>query len=145
MIEFQFHSFKKIVNVVDPSFEFTTTQVANEDKALEWMRVSFKILERAILESLTNPELLFQTLCFFGINPKTNADEIRIIAFNLDIKFELLANHQIRVRIYNDKEGVLGSSKKAALEGDFSFRKREMLDELIKLVSALSPGIKIIF
>jgi hypothetical protein len=78
-----------------------------------------------------------------GQNPKMSHEEIRLITFNMDIKFEFLSNGLLRVHIYNDKEGVTGSSKKAALEGDFNLRKREMFDELTALISAISSGIKL--
>jgi hypothetical protein len=64
------------------------------------------------------------------------------VAFNLDIKFEILKNGLLRVKIYNDKDGAFGSIKLASLEGDYKFRNREMLDELTKLISVLAPGIK---
>ena len=107
------------------------------------MRVSFNMLEKAVVQSLTDPELLFQTMLFMGTNPKSGTDEIRLITFNLDIKFEFLNNNYLRVRIYNDKNEEFGSAKKASLEGDFNFRKREMLDELTRLLSVISSGIKI--
>ncbi len=122
---------------------FTPNEVTTEDKGLEWIKVSFKILEKAIIQSLTDPNLLFQTLLFIGKNPKTSQEEIRLITFNLDIKFEFLNNGLLRIRVYDDKDKNLGSSKKASLEGDFNFRKREMFDELIKLISLLSQGIKL--
>ncbi|MFA6239200.1 MAG: hypothetical protein WC635_17810 [Bacteriovorax sp.] len=122
---------------------FSPTEVASEEKALEWMKVSFQILEKGLIESLTNPELLFQTLLFMGKNPKTQQLEIRLILFNLDIKYVLLENGLLRIKIYDDKNDSFGSSKKAALLGDFNFRKKEMLDELTKTISMLSAGIKI--
>jgi len=142
LIEKKIHTYQRKLQVLDNK-TFTTNEVSTEDKALEWMKVSFMMLEKAIVKSLTDAELLFQTLLFMGENPKTGLDEIRLIAFNLDIKFEFLPNNLLRVRIYNDKNEEFGTSKKAALEGDFNFRKREMLDELTKLLSAVSSGLKI--
>lgn len=126
---------------IDPQ-SFSSAQMAQEEKGLEWMRVSFKILEQALVESLTNPDFLFQTLFFFGSNPKTLNHEIRLIVFNLDINFVLQKNGMLRIKIFNDKKGEFGSNKKPDLEGDFHFKKREMLDELTNLLSALSPGLK---
>ncbi|MBC7539345.1 MAG: hypothetical protein H7281_11030 [Bacteriovorax sp.] len=142
LIEAEIHYFQNQLNQSQVDKIFSPNEVSQEEKALEWLRVSFQVLEKAVIESLTNPEYLFQTLLFFGINPKTKTHEIRIITFNLDIKFELHNNGSLRVKIYNDKSGELGSNKKTDLEGDFNFRKREMLDELTKLFSVLSPGIK---
>lgn len=142
MIEKKIHQSQLALNLLDDKI-FSATEMATEDKALEWMKVSFTMLEKAVVQSLTDPELLFQTMLFMGKNPKTNRDEIRLITFNLDIKFEFLQNNLLRVRIYNDKNEDFGTAKKASLEGDFNFRKREMLDELTKLLSVVGSGIKI--
>ncbi|MGZ3809075.1 MAG: hypothetical protein ACXVCE_13390 [Bacteriovorax sp.] len=142
LFEKKIHQYQQKLNRVDLK-TFTPTEVSQEDKALEWMKVSFGLLEKAIIQSLTDPELLFQTMLFLGHNPKTSQDEIRVITFNLDIKFEFLPNGLLRVRIYDDKKAEFGSSKKAVLEGDFNFRKREMLDQLTRLISAQSKGIKL--
>lgn len=143
LIEGQLFIFQTALNKSLSSKDFSAIEISQDEKALEWMRVSFKVLEKAIIESLTNPEFLFQALFFFGKNPKSQDLEIRLILFNLDIKFVFLKNGLVRIKIYNDKEQSFGSSQKAALEGDFNFRKREMLDELTKLISVISPGIKI--
>lgn len=141
IIEEELYLFKSALS----SFEnksFTPTEILNEDKALEWLRASFKVLTNAVLESLTNPQFLFQTLLFLGVNPKTLNQEIRVIIFNLDIKLEIQPQNRLRVLVYDDKSGELGASKKPVLSGDFHIRHREMLDELITLIATLSPGIK---
>lgn len=142
LIEKKIGFFQNKLDQID-SRGFTPNIVFSEDKGLEWIKVSFTVLEKAIIQSLTDPNLLFQTLIFIGENPKTSQEEIRLIIFNLDIKFEFLKNGLLRIRIYDDKDKSLGSTKKASLEGDFNFRKREMFDELIKLISLLSNGIKL--
>ena len=139
---------KTYCSILNNNFQqetYKTDQIQNEEKALEWLKVSFSILEKAIVESLTNPDLLFQTLLFFGKNPKTLNDEIRLITFNLDIKFEILNTNRLRIVVYNDKFHELGHEKKPSLSGDFHFRAKEMVDELIKLISAHANGIKFIF
>ena len=119
-------------------------QLEVEEKSLEWMRVSFEVLTKGILESLTNPEYLFQATLFLGINPKDRPQnilrEIRLIAFNLDMTFLLLDDHNLRVLIYNKKPNEEDIPLKPALVGDFSYRKREMFDHFINLFSALSKG-----
>ena len=119
--------------------EFSPRQLEAEEKALEWMRVSFDVLTKAVLESLTNPEFLFQTTFFAGINPKSNMREMRLITFNLDMTFLLLEDHNLRVLIYNKKPGET-SDLKPALTGDYSFRKREIFDQFISLLSVISKG-----
>lgn len=142
LIETEISYFQAKLNLPPQHKSFSPAEISQEEKALEWIKVSFKILEKAVIESLTNTDLLFQTLLFFGVNPKSSLHEIRLITFNLDILFELRADGTLRVKIYNDKKEEFGSNKKADLEGDFSFRKREMFDELTRLLSLLGTGIK---
>jgi hypothetical protein len=142
LIEKKIHTYQRKLQNLDNK-AFTSAEVTTEDKALEWIKTSFTMLEKAVVQSLTDPGLLFQTLLFIGANPKTGLEEIRLITFNLDIKYEFLPNNLLRIRIYNDKNEEFGSAKKASLEGDFNYRKREMLDELTRLLSVISAGIKI--
>lgn len=121
--------------------EFSPRQVENEEKALEWVHVSFEILTKAVLESLTNPDYLFQTTFFAGINPKSKRHEIRLMTFNMDMTFLLLEDNNLRVLIYNIKPGENLNDLKPALMGDYSFRKREIFDQFIILLSAISQGI----
>ena len=120
--------------------QFSPRQIENEEKALEWVRVSFEILTKAVLESLVNPEYLFQTTFFAGINPKSQRREIRLITFNLDMTFLLLEDNNLRVLIYNIKPGETVDNLQPALTGDYSFRKREIFDQFINLLSAISKG-----
>lgn len=143
LILFNIQATQEELNVNLGTKEFTPAEQAQDEKALEWIRVSFNVLKKAIIESFTNPELLFQTMLFMGVNPKTGLREIRMITFNLDMVFILLKSGALRIKIYNDKADAFGSSQKAVLEGDFNFRKREMFDELTDLTAILSPGIKI--
>lgn len=120
--------------------EFSPRQIEAEERALEWMRVSFELLTKGVLESLTNPDFLFQTTLFAGINPKTGKREMRLMTFNLDMTFLLLDDNNLRVLIYNKKPGDKDSELKPALTGDYSFRKREMFDHFINLLSVISKG-----
>lgn len=121
--------------------EFSPRQLESEEKALEWMRVSFEILTKGVLESLTNPDFLFQTTLFLGVNPKTKMREMRLMTFNLDMTFLLLQDNNLRILIYNKKPGDKDSELKPALTGDYSFRKREMFDQFVQLLSVISKGI----
>lgn len=120
--------------------EFSIRQLDAEDKAVEWVRVSFEMLTKAVLESLTNPEYLFQTFFFAGENPKSKMHEMRLICFNLDMTFLLLEDKNLRVIIYNVRPGEKLVDQKPVLSGDYSFRKREIFDQFINLLSALSKG-----
>lgn len=136
LIEFHLNTFKTEFEKSPPSLR----QMEAEEKALEWIRVSFDVLKKAIIESLTNPDLLFQTSFFAGLNPKTKKQEIRLITYNLDMTFILLPDHNLRVLIYNKKPHLSAEELKPALMGDYSFRKREILDQLTSLLAVLSHG-----
>lgn len=143
LLEQQIQSFQKKLNTLATK-TLTPNELALEEKALEWIRATFIVLEKAVLESLTNPDLLFQLLLFMGINPKNQLKEIRLIVFNLDMHFTFLENGFLRIHIYDDKNKELGHSQKAALSGDYVFRRREIFDELTKMLSTLSKGIKFV-
>jgi hypothetical protein len=130
---------KVFTTTMDES-EFSQKQKEAEIKAVEWIRVSFEMLTKAVLESLTNPEYLFQTTFFAGVNPKTFMHEMRLITFNLDMTFLLLEDKNLRVIIYNVKPGEKIGDQKPALTGDYSFKKREIFDQFIQLLSVLSKG-----
>lgn len=121
--------------------EFSPRQLEAEDKALEWMRVSFEVLTKAVIESLTNPDYLFQSTFFAGINPASGRQEMRLITFNLDMTFFLLPDNNLRILIYNKRPGDNPEDLKPALMGDYSFRKREMFDQFIALLSVLRKGL----
>ena len=121
--------------------ELSPRQLEAEDKALEWLKVSFEMLTKAILESLTNPDFLFQTTFFAGLNPKTGMQEMRLITFNLDMTFLLLPDRNLRVLVYNKKPGEELKDLKPALTGDYSLRKREIFDQFIHLLSVVSKGL----
>jgi hypothetical protein len=116
-------------------------QLENEEKALEWMRVSFEVLSKGIVESLTNRDFLFQSTLFAGTNPKTGKHEIRLICFNLDMTFILLDDFDLRVIIYNKGSAANFDGLKPAMVGDYSARKREILDQLTNLIGVLSKGL----
>lgn len=135
-IEREIKHFSKSMN----ESEFSPRQLEAEEKALEWMRVSFEVLTKAVIESLTNPDFLFQTTFFAGINPTSKMHEMRLMTFNLDMTFLLLEDNNLRVLIYNKKPNDPNSELKPALMGDYSFRKREIFDQFITLLSTLRSG-----
>jgi len=116
-------------------------QIEAEDRAVEWLRVSFEVLSKGIIESLTNPEFLFQSTLFAGINPKTGKHEMRLICFNLDMTLILLDDFDLRVIIYNKGSAENFDGLKPALVGDYSARKREILDQFTSLLGVLSKGL----
>ena len=123
--------------------EFNSINLAAEAKALEWMKVSFTVLEKGIIESLTNADFLFQTKFFFGKNPQTLVREFRLITFNLDMNFILLDDSQLRIIIYNKTpETQNNKNLKPSLMGDYSFYRRELFDQFVNLLGLINQGVK---
>lgn len=104
-----------------------------EEKALEWLKVSYKVLG----ESIAKNKLDYSYSMFIGKNPKSQLTEIRLTIFNLDIMYQLLQDNHLRVIIYNDQQNAFGTAKTPALKGDFKLRKREMFNQLIDLLKLL--------
>ena len=115
-------------------FQPSSKILENEAKALEWMRVSFKILQDAVKKHRQNsPD---ESLClqlFFGneqkIISKDREDYLsstRLIIFNLDIHYKLLRSGGLEIKIY-DRD-------KLKLQGTFFGLPREMMEELILLL-----------
>jgi hypothetical protein len=125
------------------SGDFNPIHIATEAKALEWTKVSFMVLEKGIIESLTNPDYLFQTTFFCGKNPQTLKREFRLITFNLDMTFILLEDSKLRIIIYNktpDSESK--GSLKPSLMGDYSYYRRELFDQFVNLLGLIHQGLK---
>jgi hypothetical protein len=118
---------------------FNTQNIEIEEKALEWLRVSLKVLTEAIEKEKKSQDTSPAYSFYLGLNPKTNLHEIRIAIFNLDIQLNLLNDSNLRVIIYNDQNNPFGTSKKPALMGDYSLRKREMFNHIIELLKILKP------
>ena len=125
------------------SGEFNPIHIATEAKALEWTKVSFMVLEKGIIESLTNPDYLFQTTFFCGKNPQTHMREFRLITFNLDMTFILLEDFKLRIIIYNKTPDSQSKGQlKPSLMGDYSFYRRELFDQFVNLLGLIHQGLK---
>lgn len=130
MIALNIQEFTSNINTLQP---IDQNLLLTEEKALEWIKVSFKVLN----ESITKNKLDYSFSMFIGKNPKTLLSEFRLTIFNLDIIYQLLQDNHLRVIIYNDQQNAFGSSKTPSLKGDFKLRKREMFNQLIDLLNLL--------
>lgn len=137
--EFNFFTTKlnetKLINPLNRETEF---------KALEWIKVSFKVLKEALASVKKEKDYLNSFQFFMGKNPKSDLHEIRVIIHNLDIQYTLLNDGNLRIKIWNDKDQGFGSNKTPVLTGDFSELKREMFDELIQIFVELKSSIHFI-
>lgn len=112
---------------------------SDEDRALEWMRVSFDLLKKAITNCPNefNPSrdqtLFSQSLLFWHEHSEGQSlPRMRLIAFNLDITLHpypiALENQELwalGVVVYNHKDSV---SEEPALSSTFIYQPRAALD-----------------
>lgn len=136
-------NFQKTLNQSIEKFSNSSFNDNVDDKTLEWLKVSFVVLEKAIIESLTNNELIFSIKLYIGRNPMNNLPEIRIIIFNLDICYRLNDKGLLEITIYDDKNQKQNSSKIPVLHTTTFNKSRECLDQLVNILSLCSKGIKI--
>lgn len=130
VIAFNINTFTSNINTLEA---IDQNLLLTEEKALEWLKVSFKVLS----ESIAKNKLDYSYSMFIGKNPKSNLIELRLAIFNLDIMFQLLQDNHLRVIVYNDQQNAFGSAKTPSLKGDFKLRKREMFNLLIDLLNLL--------
>lgn len=143
IISFEIRKFQTTLNESIGKYSKNSFEDNVDDKTLEWLRVSFLILEKAIIESFTNNELLFSIKLYIGKNPNTNLTEIRALIFNLDICYRLTENGLLEIIIYDDKNQKQNSSNSPVLRTTTFNKSRECLDQLVTILSLCSKGIKI--
>lgn len=111
---------------------------SDEARAIEWMRVSFDLLKKAI-ESCPREFASSNDVHFFSqsliIERSTDARSIslRLLCFNLDITFKIEREQELQVVIYNHKDG---ESQRAALNAKLLRSAPQALDLLAGLIEA---------
>lgn len=112
---------------------------ADENKSLEWMRVSFELLKKAIsncpreFTPQRDSTFFSQSLLFwFEKEQKERVPHMRLICFNLDINlhpYRLESDEQdvwaLEVVVYNHKEQA---AKEPALNSTFVYQPRAAID-----------------
>lgn len=120
--------------------EVQSLNATSEEKALEWLRVSLKVLTESHRDLLSKNELAPSYSIYLGKNPKNSLQELRITIFNLDIIYQLLHDNNLRVLVYNNQGNLVSKNIAPSLKGDFSIRKREMFNLVIELLNELKKS-----
>lgn len=128
------------------------TALGKEQKAQEWLRVSFKVLKEAMAKAKKDPYLLLQARLWMGQDPEASHQEgkssdqektiLRLICFNLDIIAQINPKGALWVQVYDDESGPTGSSQRPKLDALFELRQRETFDQFIDLLSTLGTCAK---
>ncbi len=126
---------------LDSHKEFITTPVSGvttldyeaEAKALLWIQASFGTLSRA-LKKVREENSYFLTGAFFsGLEPETQENVLRLIAFNLDILFYFQKDETLRILVFDDKNMGQGQARNPSFQQIIKVTKPQFYDEIIKL------------
>lgn len=113
----------------------TTLDLQSELKALEWIKVSFKVLSQALDKIRSDQALVLTGGIFYGIEPQSQKRILRILAMNLDIFYYFEEDDSLRIVIFNDKNHGHGASTAPAFHQIIKVTKPQFYDEIIKLIN----------
>ncbi len=107
-----------------------TNSYDNENRSLEWLRVSLEVYKKALEEIQKDKDLILEF--YFGLD-----ETKKLLIFNsynifLQIHFH---NSLMSVQFYNDKDS---KSKTPAMSGDFYHLKNQIWDQIILLAEKIS-------
>lgn len=129
--------------VIEKSKEFIrpesslTSQIDQENRSLEWLKVTLMVLKNAVGEIKVNKDFLYQGRLFFGRRNPNSSPELRIQSLSLDIHLEFLEDHRLRVRAWNYKDGKKTSKDQEDLFAEFVTLKGPVFDEIILLLNEI--------
>lgn len=120
--------------MLSPVVGATTTDFQNEFKALQWLQASFGTLTRALDQLKTKKDLILTAACFFGKEPETNMNVLRVMVFNLDIFCYFQEDQSLQIAVFDDKNLGQGGAKTPALSQIIKVTKPQIYDEIVKLI-----------
>lgn len=117
----------------------------SEDKGVEWLRVSFDLLTKA-LETTAKGRLsdggeVVQGLLFCGQHPATKKNTFRLRIFNLDIEAIEDEVESLRVTVKNKKDKEHFDGVEDSLRAVFCDEKHIVIDYFIKLLNPIGLAI----
>lgn len=115
----------------------TTLDLTQEGRAIEWLRVSLKVLRDALESCRQDPSKVVQARLYVGKEAAESRPLFRAIIFNLDITCVFDPQGVMGLVVFDDKNRAHGTSQKPALEASFKGLKPAVLDELITLSATL--------
>ena len=115
-----------------------TITTKDEDRAHEWLRVSFEVLKKALQN---HPDALFQGQLFAGEPPNAEIPELRLIVYSIDLHLKLQPNGILEVVMFHFKPGE--EKTRPDLKGHFKDRKKEVTDLVIGLLNEVQKGFKL--
>ena len=117
-----------------------TSDLANETKGLEWLRVSMVVLKEAIKKSISTPNLIYTGQYFSGHRDKNECFQIRIRSLSLDFLLLFLEDGRLNITVWDYKNNIESETKKPVFEGEFVKLKQPVFDEFIHLIVEISKA-----
>jgi hypothetical protein len=115
----------------------TALDLTQEGRAIEWLRVSLKVLKDALESCRSDESKVVRAMLYVGKEAAESRPLFRAIIFNLDITCVFDPQGVMGLVVFDDKNRSHGTSQKPALEASFKGLKPAVLDELITLSATL--------
>lgn len=116
----------------------TTADYPNEARALQWLQASFGTMMRALDKFENRPDLILTAAVFSGLEPQTNMNVLRIMAFNLDIFCYFQNDFTLQIAVFDDKNMGHGGAKTPSFQQIIKVTKPQIYDEIVKLVHRIA-------
>lgn len=110
-----------------------------EEKLLEWVRVSFIVLKKAIEEAIGDENSTVQMMLFSG--KKEDLFRLKLRIYNLDIELQE-TNHLPLLTVYDKKSDSEFLPSHQVLKGALSVNLNQVIDEIIRLLPLIEVLIK---
>ena len=106
-------------------------QIQGEDKALEWVKVSFVVLKKALEQALKDKDSTLQMMLFSGLNQKEEL-RFKLRIYNLDITLEKMDQH-LEIIVFDKKGDEDFKPEHQVLKSPIYKLINPIIDEIIQL------------
>jgi len=115
-----------------------TSDLTNESKGLEWLRVSMLVLKEAIKKSINSEGLFYTGQFFSGHRKKNECFQLRIKSLSLDFLLLFLEDGRLNITVWNYKQNSPSVDSEPVFTGEFVKLKQQVFDEFIHLIKEIS-------
>jgi len=124
--------------ILTPVSGVTALDFQEEQKYLEWLKTTFKVLNSALDKIQVDKSLVLTAGFFSGLEPQTGKKVVRILAMNLDIFYYFEEDSSLKVVIFNDKNLGHGSAQAPVFHQNIKVTKPQFYDEMIKVINKIA-------
>jgi len=117
-------------------------KINEEEKTLEWIKVSFVVLKKALDQVLQDPTSTIQYMLFCGKQPQ-QPFRFKLRLYNLDIEFIENDHRQVFLSVYDKKQADTFQPEHLVLKGSIHQLINPIVDEMIKLLPYLEMITKV--